>query len=179
MLIEDIGEIANIPSEEMDDLTPEQQHQYDNAASCWICNEEFTGKKNYKVRDQCHFTESLEELHTTYVILSTRDLNLCLYCFIIFLGMMPIFFIKNLGGIEENINCIPNTDEKYISFTKNVCVGEYTDKEGKRKRINHQIRFVDTFKFMAASLGQHFSNLHESRFNNVRKYYPKDRINLL
>ena len=35
------------------------------------------------------------------------------------------------------------------------------------------------FLFMAASLGQLVSNLHESRFNNVRKYYPKDRINLL
>ena len=32
---------------------------------------------------------------------------------------------------------------------------------------------------MPASLGQLVSNLHESRFNNVRKYYPKDRINLL
>ena len=59
MLIEDIGEIANIPSKEMDDLTPEQQHQYDNATSSWICNKEFSeddGKKNYKVMDHCHFT---------------------------------------------------------------------------------------------------------------------------
>ena len=41
----------------------------------------------------------------------------------------------------------------------------------------NQTRFVDSFKLiMAASLGQLVSNLHESRFNNVRKYYPKDRI---
>ena len=32
--------------------------------------------------------------------------------------------------------------------------------------------------FIAASLGQLVSNLHESHFNNVRRYYPKDRINL-
>ena len=89
------------------------------------------------------------------------------------------FFYKNLGGIEGNINCIPNTDERYISFTKNVCVGEYTNKKGKTKRISHQITFVDTFKFMAASLGQLVINLHESHFNNVtKKYCPKDRINL-
>ena len=99
------------------------------------------------------------------------------------------FFIKKLGGIEGNINCIPNTDERYVSF-KNVCVGEYINNKGELKPVNHQIRFIDTFKFMAASLGQLVSNLnesrfnkvnnlHECRFNNVRKYYPKDRINLL
>ena len=91
--------------------------------------------------------------------------------------MAAIRTVKNLGEIERNINCIPNTDEKYISFTKNVCVGEHINKKGQLKPINHQIIFIDTFKFMAASLGQLVSNLHESRFNNVRKYYPKDRIN--
>ena len=57
-LIEDIGETAKIPRKEIDDLTPEQQHQYDNATSCWICNKKFSeddGKKNYKVRNHCHF----------------------------------------------------------------------------------------------------------------------------
>ena len=59
MLIEDIEKIANIPRKKMDDLTPEQQHKYDNATSCWICNKESTeddGRENYKVRDHCHFT---------------------------------------------------------------------------------------------------------------------------
>ena len=59
MLIEDIDEIANILNKEMDDLTPEQQYQYDNATSCWICNKKFSeddGEKNYKVKDHCHFT---------------------------------------------------------------------------------------------------------------------------
>ena len=58
-LIEDIGEIAYIPSKKMDNLSPKQQHQYDNAANCRIYNEEFTeddGKKSYKVRDHYHFT---------------------------------------------------------------------------------------------------------------------------
>ena len=59
MLIEDIDEIINIPGKKMDDLTPEQEDQYDNAKSCWICNGEFTEdheEKNYKVQDHCHFT---------------------------------------------------------------------------------------------------------------------------
>ena len=97
MLIEDIDNIANIPRKEMDDLTPELQDQYDNATSCWICNEEFTkddGKKHYKVRIIVILRESLEELLTTYVILSIVDLNLRPYCFIILVGTMRIFFYK-------------------------------------------------------------------------------------
>ena len=88
-------------------------------------------------------------------------------------------FVKNLGCSEGNINCIPNTDEKYISFTKNVCVGEYTDKEGKTKRISHQIRFIDSFKFMATSLDKLVNNLSKDAFNNVRRYYAENELDLL
>ena len=181
-LIEDIGEIAYIPSKKMDNLSPKQQHQYDNAANCRIYNEEFTedgGKKSYKVRDHYHFTGKFRGAGHNLCNLKHRRPKFTPVLFHNLSGYDAHFFIKNLGGIEGNTNCIPNTDERYISFTKYVCVGEYTDKEGKTKRINRQIRFVDTFKFMAASLGQLVSNLHESRFNNVRKYYPKDRISLL
>ena len=48
MLMEDISEIVNMPSKKMDDLSPEQLHQYNYATSCWKCNKEFTeddGKK--------------------------------------------------------------------------------------------------------------------------------------
>ena len=63
-----------------------------------------------------------------------------------------------------------------------MCVLEntLTKKEKKKKkknkqtkRISHQIRFVDTFKFMAASLGELVSNLHESHFNNVKNIVQK------
>ena len=33
--------------------------------------------------------------------------------------------MKNLGKTEGNIKCIPNTDEKYISFSKNIQVGSF------------------------------------------------------
>ena len=37
-------------------------------------------------------------------------------------------FIKNLGFTEGNIDCIPNNEEKYISFSKEITVGTYTKK---------------------------------------------------
>ena len=37
-------------------------------------------------------------------------------------------FIKNLGASQGNIKCIPNNEEKYISFTKDLVIDSYTVK---------------------------------------------------
>ena len=69
-------------------------------------------------------------------------------------------FVKNLGFTEGNIDCIPNNDEKYISFSKEITVGTYPkkaiDEEGctyyKQEPIKYKLRFIDSFKFMSTSL---------------------------
>ena len=96
-------------------------------------------------------------------------------------------FIKNLGFSERNIDCIPNNDERYISFTKRIQVGSYTkkvkNKEGKTKKeikpSHHQIRFIDSFKFMATSLDSLVNNLPKDVFNNVKRHYAEDKLSLL
>ena len=60
------------------------------------------------------------------------------------------------------------TKKKYISFTKNISIGNCTNKKGEAKPINHQIRFIDSFRFMATSLSQLVTNLDKFRFNNAR-----------
>ena len=44
-------------------------------------------------------------------------------------------FIKNLGVSEGNINCIPKTEEKYISFSKNIEVDNFRDKKKVEKLV--------------------------------------------
>ena len=88
-------------------------------------------------------------------------------------------FIKNLGFTTGNIDCIPNNDEKYISFTKNIEVGSYINKKEETKPIYHKIRFIDSFKFMAASLDSLVNNLPEDAFNNLKKYYTGDKLSLV
>ena len=91
-------------------------------------------------------------------------------------------FIKNLGFSEGNIDCIPNNEERYISFTKKIHVGSYTKKvknEEETKPLHHQIRFIDSFKFMATSLDKLVNNLTKDASNNVKRYYAEDKLSLL
>ena len=68
-------------------------------------------------------------------------------------------FVKNLGKSEGDIKCIPNNGEKYISFSNKIVVGEYENKKGEKVKIKHEIRFIDSFKFMASSLDSLVGNL--------------------
>ena len=91
-------------------------------------------------------------------------------------------FIKSLGFSGGNIDCIPNNEERYISFTKKIQVGSYTKKvENKEetKPLHHQIRFIDSFKFMDTSLDKVVNNLSKDAFNNVKRHYAEDKLCLL
>ena len=87
-------------------------------------------------------------------------------------------FIKNLGFSEGNIDCIPNNEEKYISFTKRIQVGSYI-KKGEAIALHHKIRFIDSFKFMAASLDKLVNNLPKDDFGDLKKHYTGEKFNLL
>ena len=67
---------------------------------------------------------------------------------------------------------IAENKEKYIRFTTDVIVDEYQDK-GKTKKI--QLRFIDSFRFMASSLDSLTNNLVKgdkklTRFEDYFKY---------
>jgi len=64
---------------------------------------------------------------------------------------------------KGNIDCIPNMEEKYISFSKSI-----QDEEGKLK---YKLRFLDSFKFMTSSLDKLVNNLKPEQFENVKKIF--------
>ncbi|EDO34977.1 predicted protein, partial [Nematostella vectensis] len=86
---------------------------------------------------------------------------------------------ENLGTSEGKINCIPNNEEKYISFTKQVVVDRFTNKEGKQVDVKRDIRFIDSFKFMSASLDSLVKNLPRESFKNLTTYYEGEQLQLL
>ena len=76
-------------------------------------------------------------------------------------------FIKNLGVSSGDIKCIPKTEEKYISFTKEVEVDKFKNKDGKEKKVKRELRFLDSFKFMASSLDKLTKGLGKDDFKNL------------
>ena len=66
-----------------------------------------------------------------------------------------------------DIKCIPKTEEKYISFTKEVEVDKFKNKDGKEKKVKRELRFLDSFKFMASSLDKLTKGLGKDDFKNL------------
>ena len=84
-------------------------------------------------------------------------------------------FIKQLARLEGDLNCIPSTEEKYISFSKSIKVGEYYClKLGKMCPVNFEIRFLDSFKFLQTSLANLVSNLSPDDFNNTKQVFKRN-----
>ena len=86
-------------------------------------------------------------------------------------------FIKQLSGLKGELNCIPSTEEKYISFSKKIKVDEYKSrKNGEMVTLNFEIRFIDSFKFLQTSLANLVGNLQPDDFynkkNNERECQP-------
>ena len=90
-------------------------------------------------------------------------------------------FIKKLGSSnkKETLECIPNNEEKYITFTKNIIVGQYTNKKGEVKDKTFKIVFKDSLKFMSLSLGALVNNLPKDAFKNISKYYTQEEVELI
>ena len=132
-----------------------------------------------KVREHCHVTGRYRGAAHNSCNLKYRKPNFTPVVFHNLSKYDSHLFIKNLGFSKGNINCIPNNDEKYISFTKEIQVGSNTNKEGENKSLYHAIRFIDSFKFMAASLDSLVNNLSEDALNNVKRYYSGEKLNLV
>ena len=156
MLEEDIKIITNIPEKKII-FGEKEKKRSDKETKCWVCNEEFDD--GVKVRDHCHFTGRYRGAAQNSCNLKYRKPNFTPVVFHNLSGYDSHLFIKNLGFSEGNIDCIPNNEERYISFTKRIQVRSYMSKKGETKPLQHQIRFIDSFKFMATSLDKLVNNL--------------------
>ena len=174
-LKEDIKIIANIPEVDMI-FGKEETERFNEETKCWICK----GELNIdKIRDHCHFTGRYRGAAQNSCNLKYKKPNFTPVLFHNLSGYDSHLFIKNLGFTAGNIDCIPNNEERYISFTKNIEEGSYTNSEGETKPKYHKIRFIGSFKFMAASLDRLVKNLPEDAFNNLKKYYTGDKLSLV
>ena len=84
-----------------------------------------------------------------------------------------------MGNSEGDISSIPNNEENNISFTKQVIVDKFVNKEGRKVNVKRELRFIDSLRFMASSLNKLSSNLKIDQFVNLMKYYSGNQLSLL
>ena len=177
-LEQDIKKIYNDTKfhKKADNISEMDKKEYENATHCHICDIEL-GKD--KVLDHCHLTGKYRGAAHNECNLNYKIPKFFPVIFHNLSGYDAHIFIKNLGVTEGKINCIPNNEEKYISFTKQIVVDEFTNKEGKRVEVKRDIRFIDSFKFMSTSLEKLVANLPKESFKNLNNFYKGEELKLL
>ena len=153
--------IINYEKKEMIPLTHEENKYYKEQATCHICEEKFCMDKddeNYKnkrkVKDHCHYTGKFRgaahsKCNLNYKV--PKDIPI-----IIHNASYDTHFIINQLAKEfkGEVNCIGENMEKYITFS--VPIKKKCD-DG--KTITRKLRFIDSFRFMSASLSDLVDNL--------------------
>ena len=175
-LEEDVKIISGLGNEPMK-ITPEEEEQFKQASNCWICGNLLNIQD--RVRDHCHYTGRYRgAAHNICNLKYSKPNNISVF-FHNLTGYDSHLFIKKFNTTMGNIDCIPNNEENYISFSKTIKTGEYKNKKGETKDKYFKIVFKDSLKFMASSLEALVNNLPEGALNNLNKYFTSKQVKLL
>ncbi|XP_011858631.1 PREDICTED: uncharacterized protein LOC105556165 [Vollenhovia emeryi] len=150
----------------MTSLTSDEMRSFWNANRCHICGEPFE-PSDQRVRDHCHITGRYRgpaharcniNFNNSFVIpvffhnLSDYDAH---------------FIIEEIAnGFEGKVELLPLTKETYISFTKVV-----RQTSSGRGRHCVKLRFVDSCKFLSASLAKLVSYLDKNELRITRSAF--------
>ena len=183
-------------------MTENDKNQHEKAEKCYACEDVFgmvcgMNKKTKepiivkKCRDHCHITGKYRGAACNKCNLRMRVPMFVPVLFHNLEGYDSHLFVKSLGLTEGDIRCIPKTDEKYISFSKNVLMETKTtiiiDNNGKEKekeeKLYLEMRFLDSVKFMRGSLDSLAKTLGKDQFgtltNQMLPQIPEESLNLL
>ena len=164
-LREHASKIINYEKKKMISLTTEEKIYHNKQKICYIGKKEFNNndKKNYKVRDHCHYMGKYrsaahnicnlrykvpKEIPIVFHNGSTYDYH---------------FIIKELvKEFNGNFECLGENTEKYITFSVPI----KKKIENKDLEITNKNKFIDSYRFMASSLSKLADNLSEGIHNN-------------
>ncbi|XP_012214949.2 uncharacterized protein [Linepithema humile] len=131
----------------MADLTREESEEFRNAVTCHVCEKPLTAYDT-RVRDHCHLTGRYRGAAHSSCNLNYIDSDVIPVIFHNLSGYDAHFIIKDVANaFEGNVELLPLTKERYISFTKNV-----KDTEDQNYKICIKLRFIDSFRFLSTSL---------------------------
>ena len=166
--------IINYEKKKIIPLTKEGKINYNDKKVCYICKKEFDTidttkssslehKKNYKVRDHCHYTGKYRGAAHNICNLRYKVPNEIPVVFHNGSTYNYHFIIKELvKEFEGNFDCLGENTEKYITFS----VPLKKKIENKNLEITYKIKFTDSFRLMSSSLSKLVDNLSEGIHNN-------------
>ena len=140
------------------------------ATECYACGGCFT-PDDYKVADHCHYTGRYRGAAHNSCNLRMATPKFVPVYFHNLEGYDAHLFVKNLGVTDGSIKCIPKTEERYISFSKELVVDTVEDADARQKKVKRELRFLDSFKLMSSSLNKLAGGLGIDDFTNLDRYY--------
>ena len=164
-LRENVSKIINYEKKKMIPLTTEEKIYHNKQKICYICKKEFNNneKKNYKVRDHCHYTGKYRGAAHNICNLRykvPKEIPIVFHNGSIY---DYHFIIKELvKEFEGNFECLGENTEKYITFSVPI----KKKIENKDLEITYKIKFIDSYRFMASSLSKLVDDLSEGIHNN-------------
>ena len=135
----------------MEPSMPAQWKDYKHVSSCHICFKPFK-EGNQKVRDHCHYSGIYRGAAHSLCNLQYKIPSYIPVVFHNLSGYDAHMFIKELADCGSKMGVIAKNKEDYTTFSINVEVNKYIDKDGEEHRKEINLRFIDSFKFMSSSL---------------------------
>lgn len=170
-----------LDSKAMDILNSEQLRLMQDAnVVCHICEKPFEANQR-RVADHCHFTGKFRGPAHGSCNLKFKDTRIIPVIMHNLSRYDAHLFIKQLAvAMGGKITIIPQNAEEYISFTK-IVNGSIPAFLNHRERI--QLKFLDSFRFMAQSLSDLASWIPENGksllYAEYGKMYSKKQITML
>ena len=126
-------------------MSQEDEENYENTDTCWICNQQIT---KGKVRDHYHITGKFRGAAHKECNLKLRIPQKLPFIFHNLEGCDGHFIFRELNNFTNtDIQVIPKSTEKYMSII-----------------INKKIIFLDSLQFLKASLDALADNLEDADF---------------
>jgi hypothetical protein len=151
-------------NEPMMALTVNEKLLHDKAVSCFFCKNKFT-KENHKTRDHDHITGKYRQPLCNKCNLKNRKKMVLPIVFHNLSNYDAHHLVRKLDSVKGDINVIPSTEEKYISFTKKI--------------YNIHCRFLDSYRFMSDNLSKLAEYLPQNKFIETKNYFNNVNIEIL
>ncbi|KYN08250.1 hypothetical protein ALC62_00761 [Cyphomyrmex costatus] len=163
---------TNVPM----DFTQDDWRKFNNATHCHVCEKPFA-KDDTRARDHCHLTGRYRGPANSNCNLNYKESRCIPVVFHNLTGYDAHFIIKEIATTYEgHVDILPITKEKYISFTKHV------DDTIDDKKNCIQLRFIDSYRFLASSLDKLSSFLNKDKLRVLRREFShlsEENFNLL